>query len=697
MKRIPVAIVGGGPSGLMLSNLLSIYNTPSILFDAQTVEDRFRHPQAHFLNTRTMEILFHEMPSVYERVRKAMPSVEQWRYFQFGHSCVDSGVMARVVHPVDAPLMDDRDANGTLLPPGTICAPPTMETGRPVSPVSVGHLAQHTFCKILWKAAIDNACEGTSLCYGSRVENVVPFEQPSTTGSIVDGCLVRTSCGTEVLADIVVGADGSNSALRSLWNIGWEGQDGIQELVNVHFTLPDDTARQLPPAMLYSVFNEHTVAMIVCHSPGEYVMQIPYFPPFQTIEEDFGPERIRKIVSASIGIDDPGLNIISVRGWSMSSMVASAFMSQDGRKALTGDAAHVFPPAGGFGMNTGLQDSHNLAWRLALMHHSGADRHEQLHRYSDERREVAKQNAALSVRNYHRVLNVTKACYLNDKNPDLLVKVLENTTFMPMEARKNVFRALLGTALAPLSALRDSSNALSKHLASNVRNVLARGDGLPLLFPKLEIGFSYDVDTDTVLNSRNVEKASRDSSSWSGDTDLYPLTLCPGGLLPHIDMKVVRCPLQPGRVGTVISLRDLPAKLRNNTPCFVLLELHTEDKARTTNGVSSRRHIRATEELLGCQIHHVVVMVHEGNDSNSNKVWHEEVEEEEENYEEKSQCGSSMVLHDHSGYFSDLEWVDDDTLLLVRPDGHVAETVHRRDSLEDCMVRIIGTRTKNVG
>ena len=34
---------------------------------------------------------------------------------------------------------------------------------------------------------------------------------------------------------------------------------------------------------------------------------------------------------------------------------------------LCGDAAHAFPPAGGFGMNTGLQDAHNLAWKLAAV------------------------------------------------------------------------------------------------------------------------------------------------------------------------------------------------------------------------------------------------------------------------------------------------------------------------------------------
>ena len=42
-------------------------------------------------------------------------------------------------------------------------------------------------------------------------------------------------------------------------------------------------------------------------------------------------------------------------------------MQHGGRVFLAGDAAHRFPPAGGFGQNTGIQDAHNLAWKLAAV------------------------------------------------------------------------------------------------------------------------------------------------------------------------------------------------------------------------------------------------------------------------------------------------------------------------------------------
>jgi len=54
---------------------------------------------------------------------------------------------------------------------------------------------------------------------------------------------------------------------------------------------------------------------------------------------------------------------------------------------LVGDAAHCFPPAGGFGMNTGIQDSHNLAWKIASIFH-GISSQSILQTYEMERRPV---------------------------------------------------------------------------------------------------------------------------------------------------------------------------------------------------------------------------------------------------------------------------------------------------------------------
>ena len=82
----------------------------------------------------------------------------------------------------------------------------------------------------------------------------------------------------------------------------------------------------------------------------------------------------------------------------MHAQVASSFRtvpvdnkSQKGKGIfLVGDAAHRFPPSGGFGMNSGLQDAYNLAWKLARDYHDGEGAGEKLlASYDSERRLVA--------------------------------------------------------------------------------------------------------------------------------------------------------------------------------------------------------------------------------------------------------------------------------------------------------------------
>jgi 2-polyprenyl-6-methoxyphenol hydroxylase-like FAD-dependent oxidoreductase len=69
------------------------------------------------------------------------------------------------------------------------------------------------------------------------------------------------------------------------------------------------------------------------------------------------------------------IEIKSINSWVMHAQVASQYgnyaptPNSGGHKNvfLVGDAAHRFPPSGGFGMNTGIQDAHNLAWKLAMV------------------------------------------------------------------------------------------------------------------------------------------------------------------------------------------------------------------------------------------------------------------------------------------------------------------------------------------
>jgi 2,4-dichlorophenol 6-monooxygenase len=90
----------------------------------------------------------------------------------------------------------------------------------------------------------------------------------------------------------------------------------------------------------------------------------------------------------------------------MTLQVAERYRAE--RIFLVGDAAHRFPPTGGLGLNTGVQDAHNLAWKLAAVE-SGWAPPSLLDSYDTERRPVARENAEVSGRNAGRMLEVYQA------------------------------------------------------------------------------------------------------------------------------------------------------------------------------------------------------------------------------------------------------------------------------------------------
>jgi hypothetical protein len=82
------------------------------------------------------------------------------------------------------------------------------------------------------------------------------------------------------------------------------------------------------------------------------------------VQSGLTEERARAFLRTAIGTDLP-MEIVDVANWRAEATCAERM--RDGRVFLAGDAAHVVPPNGGFGGNTGIQDAHNLAWKLAAV------------------------------------------------------------------------------------------------------------------------------------------------------------------------------------------------------------------------------------------------------------------------------------------------------------------------------------------
>jgi len=86
--------------------------------------------------------------------------------------------------------------------------------------------------------------------------------------------------------------------------------------------------------------------------------------PWARVAERITEQRALELLRAAIGVPDIPVAIENIATWRAVADCAERF--RDGRVFLAGDAAHVVPPNGGYGGNTGVQDAHNLAWKLAL-------------------------------------------------------------------------------------------------------------------------------------------------------------------------------------------------------------------------------------------------------------------------------------------------------------------------------------------
>jgi len=305
--------------------------------------------------------------------------------------------------------------------------------------------------------------------------------------------------GTETVfrARYCVLADGANSETRRRAGVKMVGESALQHLINVHF-VSKTLARELreDPAMLYFVFNPDAVVVVVAHDlrAGEFVAQIPYLPPVQDAR-DFTPRACERVLRAAIGWKDDAtktLDILDVRPWTMSAEVAETFRV-DERVFLAGDAAHRFPPSGGFGMNTGIQDAHNLAWKIAAVvrGHSSASL---LETYESERRPVALRNTALSVENFEGVLKIPNALGLPPVAANVLRDAVDSLpSLVPSSMRKAMLETGLAIGRAQCGSLLTANNPIGAARRAAVKRMCDDPDGtLRLQFPKEDLGFSYE-------------------------------------------------------------------------------------------------------------------------------------------------------------------------------------------------------------
>jgi hypothetical protein len=165
------------------------------------------------------------------------------------------------------------------------------------------------------------------------------------------------------------------------------------------------------PAILYWIVDPARAGTFVAHDIDRSWVFMHRWDPSVEPATAFTTERCAAIVRRAIGRDDVELAVRDVSPWTMTAQVAERFRA--GRVFLVGDSAHRFPPSGGLGLNTGVQDAHNLAWKLAWVEDGRADA-ALLATYETERRPVAQRNAEQSFVNAMKMLEAAVALGLDE-------------------------------------------------------------------------------------------------------------------------------------------------------------------------------------------------------------------------------------------------------------------------------------------
>jgi hypothetical protein len=145
------------------------------------------------------------------------------------------------------------------------------------------------------------------------------------------------------------------------------------------------------------------------------------------------------------------IKILRTSSWTMTSQIADRY--RDGQVFLVGDAAHRFPPSGGMGLNSGVQDAHNLAWKLhAVLSNQATD--SLLDTYEPERRPVAQRNAQASLENAFKMFEVFEA--LGKPNQEGLIDAINNQqTHFDMFGLQMGYRYELEGTTTPIAPLSD--------------------------------------------------------------------------------------------------------------------------------------------------------------------------------------------------------------------------------------------------
>jgi 2-polyprenyl-6-methoxyphenol hydroxylase-like FAD-dependent oxidoreductase len=197
-----------------------------------------------------------------------------------------------------------------------------------------------------------------------------------------------------VRAQFLIAVDGARSNVRSALGISRSGAGVVGDRVSI-LVEADLAARMEGRQAVMSRLTQprRGTGVAAVDNKRLWLLILPHRPESEPAES-FTNERCAAIARQALGDDGIEVRIRGVQFWQAAALVADKF--QAGRVFLAGDAAHITTPLGGLGMNCGLADVHNLAWKIAGVLAGCADP-SLLNTYELERQPIARATADASL------------------------------------------------------------------------------------------------------------------------------------------------------------------------------------------------------------------------------------------------------------------------------------------------------------
>lgn len=357
--EVPVLIAGGGMVGLSAATFLAQQGVRSVAIERLKASSPL--PRAAFFHMRTVEMF--RSVGIDERVREQ--SVKEF---------VPEGAIVALDCVAGRKLAD--------------IIPNLNEGVEAVSPCRRLFLNQPSLEPILRERARE---AGATVIQGAEVTAV---EQDS---SGVHVTVKDLASGEErhLHSKYLIAADGGHSRVRELLGIGYDGRGVFSNSLTIYFHADlspwiKDNAWSIiyvnNPSLggFFRMNRAGNAGFLAINTVGD-----PKVDPqaASNVATDQSEARLIQLIRDGVGVPDLDVKIDGYTRWRATADVAQRF--QSGRIFICGDAAHLMPPNGGFGGNTGIHDAHNLAWKLALtLNGHGTPR--LLETYESERKPVAR-------------------------------------------------------------------------------------------------------------------------------------------------------------------------------------------------------------------------------------------------------------------------------------------------------------------